>query len=130
MNATHHAQNAYAAGNPGARAALTARDIEYQAFARVTAALTEAHTCGDIHKAAQALYDNVRLWTVLAADCAHPDNGLPVDLRGRLMGLAQFASTHMSKVLQGQATIDPLIEINTAIMRGLRAGKDVKEPAA
>ena len=45
---------------------------------------------------------------------------LPDDLRARIFYLAEFTDQHTRKVLNGRDTAGPLIEINTAIMRGLR----------
>ena len=127
MNMTSLAQSAYA---PASAATHTARDIEYHAFAHVTGRLAEARDraaeIGGLAKLAEAMFDNVRLWATLAADCASDANQLPRELRAQIIGLANFARTHMSKVLAGSETVDALIEINMAIMKGLRgeAGED------
>lgn len=51
---------------------------------------------------------------------AAPGNGLPQDLRARLFYLYQFTEHHSGKVLADQGSVDVLIDINTAVMRGLR----------
>ncbi len=48
------------------------------------------------------------------------DNKLPDALRAQLIGLAEFVRKHSLQVLAGKASIVPLIDINTSIMRGLR----------
>lgn len=100
----------------------TARSIEYDAFARVThrlrIAIVSEH--GSFAALARALHDNRGLWTTLAADVADADNGLPQALRAQIFYLAEFTGRHSSKVLAGQADAEVLVEINTAIMRGLR----------
>jgi flagellar protein FlaF len=71
---------------------------------------------------AEALYDNRKLWGIFATDVADPGNPLPKDLKARLFYLAEFTNHHTSKVLAREASVEPLIDINTAILRGLRSG--------
>lgn len=120
MNSAVMAQSLYAkpAGATG-----TSRSIEYKAFARATARLA-SHCNGQIGAFAQlaeALCDNQRLWTILAADVAGAHNTLPAALRARIFFLSEFTQLHSRKVLDGMATADILVEINTAVMRGLRS---------
>lgn len=98
------------------------RGIEYEAFVRVTARLKAAEARGQAGRIdlAVALHENRRLWTTLAADVAGADNGLPAPLRAQLFYLAEFTDQHSRKVLDGEETVGVLIEINTAVMRGLR----------
>jgi flagellar biosynthesis activator protein FlaF len=69
---------------------------------------------------AQAVFDNQRLWGVLAEDLMQDGNALPVQLRGQLVALAEFVRRHSLGVLAGRGSVAPLIDINTAIMKGLR----------
>jgi flagellar protein FlaF len=108
------AQGAYAAA---ATELSSPQTTEYDAFARVTRALKIAESAP---ARIAALHDNRRLWTVLAAGVADEDNALPEALRARIFALAEFVRLHSSKVLRDEAGIDVLIDINTAIMRGLR----------
>ncbi|KAE9622788.1 flagellar biosynthesis regulator FlaF, partial [Parasedimentitalea maritima] len=71
---------------------------------------------------AAALTDNRRLWTIFMADIASPSNKLPQELKEHLVYLTEFTRQHTSKVLARQADVKPLVDINTAIMRGLRSG--------
>ena len=121
MNAPNLAQTAYAAPTAPTR---TGRGLEYDLFARITHRIkSAAESDGRRAKGAmiRALYDNRRLWTVLATDVADPGNRLPADLRARLFYLNEFTQTHSRKVLAGEASAEVLIDINTAVMRGLRA---------
>ncbi len=120
MNALNLAQTAYATTQSPIR---TPRSIEYEAFARITHLLKEAAAKGRMGFAhlADAIHRNRRLWTMLARDVADAGNGLPGELRARIFYLAEFTNHHSTLVLNGEAEIDPLIEINTAIMRGLRS---------
>jgi flagellar protein FlaF len=70
----------------------------------------------------EALNDNRRLWTIFASDVADDGNELPEDLRARILYLAEFTFQHTRKVLARRAGVSPLLEINTAILRGLRNG--------
>ena len=102
------------------------RSIEYDAFARVTHQLKHATglQSAGFPALAQALHDNRTLWVTLAADVAEPSNGLPTALRAQIFYLAEFTGHHSAKVLSGQADAAVLIEINTAMMRGLRREED------
>lgn len=102
--------------------ALTSpRVVEYDLLAKVTAALRAAQEPGGNFPAlAMAINRNLRLWTYLASDLAEEGNGLPPDLRARLFYLYEFTARHGQTVLEGKASADVLVEINTAVMRGLR----------
>ncbi|SEV92920.1 flagellar protein FlaF [Aliiroseovarius sediminilitoris] len=117
MNAVTLAKTAY---NTSSRAPLrTSRGTEYDAFAKVTHQLGRARTTGFADLAA-ALHENRRLWTLLAADVADDGNGLPNELRARIFFLAEFTADHSRKILSEGEDVSVLVDINTAIMRGLR----------
>jgi flagellar biosynthesis activator protein FlaF len=123
MNIATHAQSLYGQS----RSLKTPRDLEYEVFARLTGRLKTARTPGRGQLTPDliaALHDNRRLWTTLAMDLAHPDNAFPQDLRARLFYLAEYTMLTTDRLLGGQVEpgdgTDSLIEINTAIMRGLR----------
>lgn len=121
MNALSQAQRAYSAASAPTR---TTRGTEYEAVARIT---TRIRTAGDkgpsgFAALAQALHDNRKLWGIFAIDVADANNPLPKELKAQVLYLAEFTHHHTSKVLARQASIDPLLEVNTAILRGLRGG--------
>jgi flagellar protein FlaF len=127
---TARAQNAYAPASP---ATHTPRDAEYHAFAHVTGLLSVARdtprdAIGYTARLAEALHENVRLWMALGADVASDENQLPKPLRVQILGLANFARTHMLRVLAGEETVDPLIDVNMAIMKGLRGTEEEQRP--
>jgi flagellar protein FlaF len=97
------------------------RETEYRLFAQVTRALMEAaqHDPRDLSKRVDALDWNRRLWSTLAADCAHPDNRLPETLRASIISLSIWVGKHTSLVIRREDDIEPLIEINRMIMQGL-----------
>lgn len=123
MNAQLTAQRAYAQTASPVR---TPRGLEYEAFVRVTHRLKTASGSGKLSALASAIHINRQLWTLLAQDVADPQNGLPQDLRARIFYLSEFTTQHSRKVLKGETDAQPLIEINTAIMRGLRHQEDQK----
>ncbi|MDZ4093356.1 MAG: flagellar biosynthesis regulator FlaF [Paracoccaceae bacterium] len=102
--------------------ARSLRGIEYDLFARVTHQLKSAITTGkeNFGALATALHENRQLWSVLAVDVADSENALPAPLRAQLFYLYEFTTAHSRKVLAGEASAEVLIDINTAVMRGLR----------
>ena len=117
MNALERAKTAYTA--PGAPI-RTLRGTEYEIFARITHRLKAASQAIGFSAMARALHDNRDLWTTLADDVADEANALPLSLRQQIIALATFTRQHSSRVLAGTATVEVLIDINTAIMRGLK----------
>lgn len=98
----------------------TDRDNEYTVVSRVTRLLQNALDSGDDLAAIRATHANNELWIALAADLASPGNALPDELKAGLISLAMFSIRHGHKVLAENASIDPLIDINMQIMKGLR----------
>lgn len=119
MNALNMAKTAYTTNQVAVR---TPRSTEYEAFARVTRRLKSAAEMGrsGFSQLAEALHTNRQLWTMLAADVAERENALPQDLRARIFYLAEFTALHSRKVLNGEEDVAVLLEVNMAIMRGLR----------
>lgn len=100
----------------------TPRAAEYEVIARITQRLAAASTRRKENYPAfiAALAENERLWSTLAADVAETGNGLPQALRARLFYLYRFTAEHSRKVRAGDASPEVLVEINTAVLRGLR----------
>ena len=113
------ARDAYARPDAPGR---NARAIEYDLFARMTGRLSVAWSKRKENHAALvgALHDNGRMWRTLAVDVADVGNALPSPLRAQLFYLYEFTTEHSRKVLDGTASADVLVDINTAVMRGLR----------
>ena len=117
MNAFQLAKTAYA--NPGAPT-RTERATEYALFAEITRKLKSAAADpGNFSALAVALHENRRLWTVLATDVLDAANGLPKMLRAQIFYLSEFTAKHSALVLAGKADMTALIDVNTAVMRGL-----------
>jgi flagellar protein FlaF len=113
------AQSAYSSAAAPTR---TPQGVEYEAFARITRRVKAAHQQGEkgFHTLVDALHQNRRLWLVLATSVADKDNPLPAQLRAQIFYLWEFTNQHTNKVLNKDADPEVLIDINTAVMRGLR----------
>jgi flagellar protein FlaF len=100
----------------------TPRAAEYEVIARITKRLDAASRAApaDHPRLVAALAENEILWSTLAADVAGPGNGLPQALRARLFYLYRFTAEHSRKVRDGVASAGVLVDINTAVLRGLR----------
>ena len=118
MNVIEQARQAYA---PTQAAIRTDRSIEAQLISQITARMrqAEAATPPNFPALIAALHDNRRMWTTLAADVADPENALPNTLRAQIFYLAEFTEHHSRLVQRKEASAAALIEVNTAILRGL-----------
>lgn len=120
MNAIELARQAYA---PTTHSLKSDRDIEAQLVGKVTATLRRAASKQKTHypEFVEALHQNREMWAAFAVDVAGTDNTLSKPLRAQIFYLAEFTELHSSKILRGEADVDPLIEINTSVLRGLNA---------
>ncbi len=100
----------------------TARAHEYDLLARCTQkmAMAWARRKEDFPLLASAVHENLQLWCALAVDVADKGNGLPAALRAQLFYLYEFTAGHSRAVLANRASVEVLVDINTAVMRGLR----------
>jgi len=118
VNVIEQARQAYA---PAHLPLHTPRSVEAELISKVTANLKKAasNAKADYPKFISALYENRRLWTTMAVDVADSNNTLPAPLRAQIFYLAEFTEVHSSKIINHDASADVLIEINTAVLRGL-----------
>jgi flagellar protein FlaF len=122
VNAIEQAKQAYA---PTQFPLKSSRAIEAQLFARTTSRLQRAaETEADFGILVKAIHENREMWITLAVDLANEDNQLPENLRAQLFSLAAFTASHSQKALKREASVDILVEINMAVLRGL----NVMEP--
>jgi flagellar protein FlaF len=107
------------------------KQTEYRLFGLVTRALMDAEQkdVSDHRGRRKALHWNRRLWTTLANDCSNPENQLPTPLKANIISLSIWVDKHTSQVMQKQAAIQPLIDVNRIIMQGL-SGQMASSPAA
>lgn len=101
----------------------TPRQTEYRLFGQVTRALVTARDTGDKARGTpewhKAILWNRRLWMALQGDLAADGNGLPDDLKAKLISVAIWVDKYSRKVMKGEAELSPLIDINRNIMGGL-----------
>jgi len=79
---------------------------------------------GDRDTFLAALRRNWRLWTIFQASLLDPDCTVPTEIRGNLLGLANFIDKRTAELLgtQDASRVDVLININRQIGEGLLAG--------
>jgi len=98
----------------------TDRSLEYEAIARITTKLKSVSKAdasfGDL---VSAVDENRRLWNFIASSVSDQGNQLPKNLKAQLFFLSEFTSLHTKKILQKEADVLPLIDINLSVMRGL-----------
>ncbi len=118
MNVIEQARQAYA---PTQMAIRSDRSIEAQLISQVTARLRRANSGkkADYPLLVAALYENRRMWTTMATGVADRDNALPPPLRAQIFYLAEFTEYHSRLVVKGQVDATALVDINTAVLRGL-----------
>jgi len=99
-------------------AAETPRELERRAFMTVIGRLTDAK-----EKRGQALVEachlNTQLWTTLLVDLCIPENGLPQDLKARLISIGIWVLRYTPDVMAGKVPVEPLISVNRSIAEGL-----------
>lgn len=102
------------------------RAAEFEAIARISHRLRNAakNKTKSFPEFVAALNENSRLWTTLAADVAQDENGLPPELRARLFWLANFTMKETHRILRHGGDVGILIEVNAAILQGLRVQED------
>jgi flagellar protein FlaF len=116
------AQRAYA---PTSAPIRTSRSAEYDVIARITHRLKAAIEADELPGLIEVLHENRKLWRALALDVADPQNPLPKDLKARIFYLYEFTDHHTSLVIRGKESAVPLLEINIAILRGLKGERAV-----
>lgn len=111
------AKRAYAPNRNGTR---TTKSSEFEVIAHISHRLKRAILSNDKTDLIKALYDNRILWNTLAADVCSPENGLDKELRARIFYLSEFVTKHSRLVIAGTARANVLLEINAAILAGLK----------
>ncbi len=120
--AQHSSLKAHKAYTQAGAEVRSPRASEYTAFSQISHALRNAaiNRKQDYPAFVEALAENRRLWSTLAVDVADQNNGLPDDLRARLFWLAEFTEEETRRILRGTGDVGILIEVNAAVMLGLR----------
>jgi flagellar protein FlaF len=107
----------------------TPRGLELQVFTRINGRLRAAAQQGkiDFRALVSALHENRKLWDVISIDLADTANAYPDELKAQLIYLGEFTRQHTHKVLSGDDTADAIIDINSAIINGLRGKPEPME---
>lgn len=104
------------------------RRTEYEVIAKVTQQLRDraVDSKKNFPAYADALHTNQKLWTALVVDVVDAQNPLPDELKARIVYLSDFTRHHTRRILRENASVLPLLEINMAVLRGLKQeGKTV-----
>jgi flagellar biosynthesis regulator FlaF len=103
------------------RATEHPRAIEYRVLARVSG-LLESALGTDAGPAALpgAIHENRMVWTAFATDLAEDGNAWDLALRARLLSLARWVFAESDRVLREKKNPHALIDVNRAVMLGLR----------
>jgi flagellar biosynthesis activator protein FlaF len=97
------------------------RQIEFRLLAQVTTALRAAQAQpNDRPNFYKALVWNKKVWDAFMVDLVDDRNQLPKDIRQSLIKLSAWVSRQTFAVMDGNAGIDALIEVNSNIMDGLK----------
>lgn len=97
------------------------RAIEYRLLGQVTAALMDAdRDSSNGAKIVEAALWNRRVWSAFKVDLLSEANGLPPDLRGKLVSIALFVERETSQILSFKSDLSWVIGINKTIMDGLK----------
>ena len=64
---------------------------------------------------------------MISSDLADTANAYPDELKAQLIYLGEFTRQHTHKVLSGDDTVDAIIDINSAIINGLRGKPEPME---
>jgi flagellar protein FlaF len=99
--------------------------VRSEAWALLEAARTLNQTKdGPIEDFRAALRANWRLWTIFQASLIEPDCTMPNEIRGNLLGLANFIDKTTVELLaeRDAKRIDALVNINRQISEGLLEG--------
>lgn len=98
------------------------RENERQAFDRSILLLKAAQKRGrGSRESVEALLFLSRLWTILLEDLAHPENGLPQELRARLISIGIWVLRRAEEIRLGaNEDFQGLIDVSESICQGLR----------
>ena len=97
------------------------RQVEYRLLAQVTSALRSAKAKPDDRPGFyNALVWNKKVWDAFLCDLVDDRNQLPKPTRQSLTKLAAWVSKQTFAVMDGNGSIDTLIDINANMMDGLK----------
>jgi flagellar protein FlaF len=111
----------YAAYDRVSKTTESPRQVEYRLLAQVTSALRAAKAKPDDRpNFYNALVWNKKVWDAFMCDLVDERNQLPKPMRDQLLTLASWVSKQTFRVMDGNGSIDALIDVNANIMDGLK----------
>lgn len=118
MNTVHYNSSGYEKSMPATK---SKRSLEYDTIAAITSRLKKAGEQPDNYTAyVEALDSNRRMWGVIATSMLDPQNTYPNSLKSKLYYLFEFTSSYSQNALNEKSSLDVLIDINKAVLRGLK----------
>ena len=110
------------------RSTQSERRTEYEVVARITHRLREAarNKKKDFPGFVAALEENRKLWQAFAVDVLDKKTPLPAELKARIFYLSEFTDTQTRKILRKKASVLPLLEVNMAVLRGLKTESTIQ----
>ena len=98
------------------------RDQEYEVILEVTRQMKRLHSqkTPQFEEVIVALNKNERLWNTIGAQVADDANELPQALRAGLLYMSRFVAVQTGKVLREKSDFASLVEMNIAVLRGLK----------
>ena len=97
------------------------RELEYLTILQITLDLEKFLGATDVSpELKSALWRNQLLWSALRADLLSEGNALPDTLKAGLVSLSFSVDRHTPKVLDGSIDVGLLVDVNRAVMRGLK----------
>lgn len=104
----------------------TAKSIEYDAVSKITFLMQSSLTPPGIpfSRLCEVIGKNRKLWRIFSLEALNPQNPLARETKERILSLASFVDSYSSRVLRREADPTALVEINIAIMRGLKGEGD------
>ncbi|MBW4330435.1 flagellar biosynthesis regulator FlaF [Stakelama sp. CBK3Z-3] len=100
--------------------AETPRATERRLIGQITGELFSAHEAGLTGaRLMPALHRNREMWNTFAALCGGPGNTLPDEVRASIVSIGLWVDRYTSKVVSGEESIEPLIDVNRSILEGL-----------
>lgn len=108
--------------------AASPKELELRAFRYVNGLLAAA---ADVPARAMALQKASQLWSILLGDLALDSNGLPDELKGRLISLGIWAQREASARMADDRPLSPLIDLHRDMIAGLegQAAPQARETA-
>ena len=127
-----HAQSAAAAYRRTSASTAAPAAIEADLLRRFAAEMRAAERSRDTEfpRLAKALSQNLRLWTIFAAEALDDRNQLPIETRAAIVSLSRFVRAHTQAILNGDTAAEPsaLADVNDNIASGLGATSMRKTP--